>query len=71
MTRNMWTLAALALVLAACKSTPANTAAAGSTSAEKVAAQAKTDFGADPWYAAYLSNRQVYFDYDSETLKTE
>lgn len=76
MKKNMWTIAAIALLLSACKSTPTSTANADGTSNKATANKThsktnekSTDLG--KVYAAYLSNRQIYFDYDSDTLQPD
>jgi peptidoglycan-associated lipoprotein len=73
MNKHTLTIAALALFLAACKSTPTNLShTANPTSKQEVAAEhavgEKDDGRGYKVYGAYLSNRQIYFDYDKDTL---
>jgi peptidoglycan-associated lipoprotein len=74
MTANTWKIIALAVVLTACKSTPTDLShTANPTSKQEVAAEhvvSDTDDNGRAYkiYGAYLSNRQIYFDYDSDTL---
>jgi peptidoglycan-associated lipoprotein len=68
-----WKIVALAFVLTACKSTPTDLShTANPTSKQETAAEhavgEKDDGRAYKIYGAYLSNRQVFFDYNSDTF---
>lgn len=67
MSKRIWTVAALTLVLSACKSAPTNTGGTDGDDANQADVNAHAKSATDSWYAPYLSNRQVYFDYDSDT----
>lgn len=60
MNYTIFKIVLLAVLLSACKSTEQEAAAYG---------KAMDDGDLDSVYAAYLSNRQVYFEYDSDTLR--
>lgn len=76
MSAYTWTIIALAFVLTACKSTPTELSHTGNpTSKQETAAEhAVSDSdelgigSANKIYGAYLSNRQLFFAYDSDTL---
>ncbi len=67
-----WQIVALAVFLSACKSTPKDLSHTGNpTSKQETAAEhavSDTDSSAYKIYGAYLSNRQIFFDYNSDTL---
>lgn len=69
-----WQIVALALALSACKSTPtdlshtANPTSKQETAAEHALSEQDDAGRAYKIYGAYLSNRQIYFDYNSDTL---
>lgn len=69
-----WQIIALALILPACKSTPTNLSHTGDpkskqeTAADHAVSDRDDSSRAYKIYGAYLSNRQVYFDYDSDVL---
>jgi peptidoglycan-associated lipoprotein len=70
---NTLLLAALALALTACKSTPTDLSHTGNpTSKQETAAEhavgEKDDGRGYKIYGAYLSNRQIFFDYDKDVL---
>lgn len=71
MKNNIWKIAALALVLTACKSAPTQSTGAEATSAKSSASTAQGAWASDKIYAAYLSNRQIYFDYDSDVMRSQ
>lgn len=70
---SIWKIVALTFVLTACKSTPTNLSHTGDpTSKQEAAAEHAVGEKDEGWpykvYGAYLSNRQIYFDYDKDTL---
>lgn len=77
MKNNLWKIVALAVLLSACKSTPTSPAKAEADSATPAAAKAQPKNSSEPGahaenvYAAYLSNRQIYFEYDKDTFRQE
>ncbi|MGQ2964409.1 OmpA family protein [Methylophilus sp.] len=82
MKNNLWKIVALALLLSACKSAPTSPAKTEAASAEgastkPAAAKAQSKDNSDKAahaenvYAAYLSNRQIYFEYDKVTFRQE
>ncbi len=76
MNASTWKIVTLALVLTACKSTPTDLSHTGNpTSKQETAAEhavgEKDDGRPYKIYGAYLSNRQIYFDYDKDILDTQ
>jgi peptidoglycan-associated lipoprotein len=77
MKNNLCKMVALVLLLSACKSAPTSQAKAEGASAKPAAAKAQPTSNSDKSasaenvYAAYLSNRQIYFEHDKDTFRQE